>query len=107
MANILLVVIYRLVIQKRRESRPFLLGFGYFGATAMVLSLMLAWFFPDAARYPLRSMLNPIFVSMGSLDSHRPIFLAVAAAFISLPQMLLGLIGGFLFSKSGIAGWSD
>jgi hypothetical protein len=105
--NVLALVIYCLVTQKRRELRAFLSGFAYFGAAAMVCSLALSWFFPEAARYPLRSALNPMFARMGSPDSSRPIFLAAAAALVLLPQVAIALTGGLLISRFTFAGRPD
>jgi hypothetical protein len=101
MANIL--VIGGFMIMKQREPRSFLLGFEFFGAAALMFTVFLAWFFPDWIRSPFRMLLNPIFRSMGSPSSYASIFLAVVAVFLLLPQVFLGLIGGFLSRKFRLA----
>lgn len=103
MANVLAIAIDRLVVLKSRESRPFWLGIVYFGAAALVVSTILAWYVPEAVRYPIKALVYPIFVRLGSPEGLSPLFVAVPAAFVQLPQMLLGLIGGLAFRRFGVA----
>jgi hypothetical protein len=95
MASILALAIPKLL--RRRE--PFAAGFWYFGVAAMLCMLAVGKLYPDAARYPLRATLNPLFQQMGSHNSHRPFFLGAAAAFLLLPQLLIAVLGGLTLSR--------
>jgi hypothetical protein len=103
MANILGIAMYRLVVPRRPESRPFWLGFACFGGAALIASSLLAWYFPQAVSYPVRATLYPIFVRLGSSDSLLPVFLAVAAALTLLPHVLIAIVGGLAVRRFGMA----
>ena len=99
MSNILAIVIYRLVHRKEHQSRPFWLGFAYFGGTAVLASSVLAWYAPNTAGYPIRATLYPVFVGMGSPDSLRPVFLILAGVFLLVPHLIVATAGGLAFQR--------
>jgi hypothetical protein len=100
MSNILAIMIYHLVHRKEHQSRPFRLGFAYFGGTAVLASSLLAWYAPDTAGYPIRATLYPVFVGMGSPDSLRPVFVILAGVFLLVPHHIVAMAGGLAFQRS-------
>jgi hypothetical protein len=107
MANVLAV---GLVIGYRcRGSRPFLLGFEAFGATALALYIagansltvdneVFVWpyvaSYIDLVIYPLRKTFG-----QGWTTVHTLIEYSIMAAWLSLPQVAFALVGGFLSCK--------
>jgi hypothetical protein len=81
MASILALSIPKLL----KRPKPFATGFWYFGVAAMLCIVAAGKLYPEAARYPLRAMLNPLFQQLGSNDSYRPFFLGAAALFPRVP----------------------
>jgi hypothetical protein len=99
MANVLTVGIF--IGQRRRASRPFLLGFEAFGAAALVLYLALVGFLAEESVMPyLYLVLRPLKRTIGL---HIPVFYAITAVMLSLPQLAFALIGGVLSRRFGIA----
>jgi hypothetical protein len=99
MANAL--VVGTLVAQQRPGSRPFLLGFGAFGAMALALFVALASFDQDSNRL-INSYLAPLFVPMDKVvGQDRPLVYiplagSVIVVMLAWPQVAFALIGGFL-----------
>jgi hypothetical protein len=102
MANVLAIGI--LVGQRRLRSRPFLLGFEVFGATALASFLAYATltiFFPGGYG-PLNWYLAPIFVSLEKVIGQGWPFVSglvelfVYVFMLGWPQVAFALIGGFL-----------
>jgi hypothetical protein len=105
MANVLFIT--RLLVRGRPGSRPFLLGLEVFGATALVLFVLLSAFSPgpvlgsylgpmvNAVRYSLEPFGTVVCIS---------ILCTAAAAMLVLPQLAFALAGGLLFRrfKAGI-----
>jgi hypothetical protein len=97
MANVLVVGL--LIAHQRRRSRPFLLGFEVFGATALAVYIALASGFREEAVIPyLNPFINPL---ENILKGHAPIvfipiMISVAVVVLSLPQVVFALIGGLL-----------
>jgi hypothetical protein len=105
MANVLAVAI--LIGHRRRECRPFLLGFEAFGATALVLYLayIAIWWLYDY-QWPVRPwvfmVLNPLRKTVGYLEPpvlNSIFYKSVVVGLVGLPQMAFALIGGFLSGK--------
>jgi hypothetical protein len=101
MASILAIVASRAGFLRACRSSPFIMGFGCLAVAALSLTLALGWFYPDAARYPINSWLKPIYAAMGSPESLRPVFLGVAAVSLLIPQLFLGVLGGFVLRRFG------
>jgi hypothetical protein len=99
MANVLTVGL--LIGRRRRGGRPFLLGFEAFGAAALVLYLALVSFFAEGSVMPyLYLVLKPLAQTIGL---HIPVFYAITAVMLGLPQLAFALIGGILSRRFGIA----
>jgi hypothetical protein len=105
MVNILAVGI--VIGHRRREYRPFLLGFEAFGAAALVLYLayIAVWLFTDY-QWPVRPfvvmVLNPLRKLVGYFESpalNAIFYRSVVAVLMSLPQVAFAVIGGFLSRK--------
>ncbi len=99
MANVLVVGL--LIAQQRPRSRPFLLGFEFFGAIALASYIALALLFPGPSG-PIRPyvaiVLDPIVAPMGltrTLSSVLIIWLVVLFM-LGWPQLAFALLGGFL-----------
>jgi hypothetical protein len=95
-ANLLAVGLF--IGQKRRGSRPFLLGFKAVGVMALALYVALAVFSPQTVIPYLELSLEPIRSTIG-LD--RTIVLnatiySVVVVMLGWPQVAFALIGGFL-----------
>jgi hypothetical protein len=99
MANILGIAAYRLATLEEPESRPFWRGFLGVGAAAVVASSLVAWFAPDVVAYPVRAVLYPVFVGMGSPEILRPIFLVVTGGLMLGPHLLLAIGGGLALRR--------
>ena len=96
MANVLAVGL--LIGQRRRGSRPFLLGFESFGAMALALYLVLAAFAPHRVIDYLELLLDPIRRTIG-LDRTVALIATiypVGVVILGLPQLAFALIGGLL-----------
>jgi hypothetical protein len=96
MANVLAVGL--LIGQRRRGSRPFLLGFEAFGAMALALYVVLAGFSPIRVVDYLELLLDPIRTTIG-LDRTVALIatiIPVSVAMLGLPQLAFALIGGLL-----------
>jgi hypothetical protein len=101
MANVLTVGL--LIGRRRGGGRPFLLGFEAFGAAALMLDLALVGFFAEGSVMPyLYLVLKPLARTIGL---HVPVFYAIAAVMLGLPQLAFALIGGILSRRFGIADW--
>jgi hypothetical protein len=100
MANILAIGL--LIGHRRRGSRPFLLGFEVFGATALALYVALVSCFCEEAMMPyLHIFLDPLEKILGQ---HPFVVLvatlcSVAVVMLVLPQVAFALIGGLLSRK--------
>jgi hypothetical protein len=96
MANVLAVGL--LIGQRRRSSRPFLLGFEVFGAVALALYVDLAGFSPHRVIDYLELLLDPIRRTIG-LDRTVALIATiypVGLVMLGLPQLAFALVGGFL-----------
>jgi hypothetical protein len=102
MANVLAVGL--VIGHRRRECRPFLLGFEAFGAAALALYLayLAVWWFYDY-QWPVRPwvfmVLNPLRKIVGYLEPpalNAIFYKSVVVALVGLPQVAFALIGGFL-----------
>ena len=98
-ANVLPVIL--LIGQRRRESRPFRLGFVSFGSTALALFVAMTCFFPLEMAILFTPLLGYVVKTIGS---GRPLLSVAAQALalvvvIVLPQVVFALIGGFLSRK--------
>ena len=96
MANVLAVGL--LIGQRRRGSRPFLLGFEAFGAMALAVYVVLAGFSPHRVIDYLELLLDPIRRTIG-LDRTVALIATiypVGVVMLGLPQLAFALIGGFL-----------
>ena len=101
MANVLAVGI--LIGQWRPESRPFLLGFEAFGATALALfvAVAVASLFLDNYRLII-SYLTPVIERIeNSIGPNRPfVFIPIGlfamVVMLDWPQLAFALLGGFL-----------
>jgi hypothetical protein len=97
MANAL--VVGTLVAQQRPGSRPFLLGFGAFGAMALALFAALASFDQDTNRL-INSYLAPLLVPMDKVQDrplvYIPLVCSIVVVMLAWPQVAFALIGGFL-----------
>ena len=103
MANVLPVIL--LTGQRRRENRPFRLGFVSFGAMALALFVAVTWFFPHEMAILFSPLLGYVIKIIGS---GRPLLSDAAQALalvvtVGLPQVVFALIGGFLSRKFMIA----
>jgi hypothetical protein len=106
MANILAIVI--LIAKRRRRSQPFLWGFETFGLVAVSLCFLLfcvLWICScqdEIGFFIIVRLLGPWLLAM-SVDPNRetygPILFASFAVFITVPQLVFGLIGGLLSRK--------
>lgn len=90
----------------RRRSRPFLLGFEAFGATALALYIVAASCVTyEGLRPYLDLVLDPLRKSFG--PSPTIVYAAVVyltfAVILVLPQMAFALMGGLLFGRFGTA----
>jgi hypothetical protein len=99
MANILAVGL--LTGLRRRNNRPFLLGFEVFGATALALYIAAVSLFPEELVSPafdlVRERLIPLLWSWPSLSLVVLVVLCFTMmAILLLPQLAFALIGGFL-----------
>jgi hypothetical protein len=100
MANILAVGL--LIGHRRRGSRPFLLGFEVFGATALALYVAsVSSFGEEVVIAYLRLLLDPLEKILGRypLGVLVATLCSVAVVMLSLPQVAFALIGGFLSRK--------
>jgi hypothetical protein len=59
----------------------------------------LAWYAPDAAGYPIRATLYPVFFGTGSPDRLRPVFLILAGVFFLVPHLIVATAGGVAFQR--------
>ncbi len=100
MANVL--VVGSLVAQQRPGSRPFLLGFGVFGAMALALFVALVSFVQDSERlissYLALLVVLPMdkFVGSDRYFAYLPLACSVVVVMLTWPQVAFALIGGFL-----------
>jgi hypothetical protein len=99
MANVLVVGL--LIAQQRPRSRPFLLGFEFFGAIALASYIALALSFPGPSG-PIRPyvaiVLDPIVGLMGLTSTPTSVLIIWLAVLFMLgwPQLAFALLGGFL-----------
>ncbi len=96
MANIL--VVGMLIAHQRPRSRPFLLGFEVFGATALAIYVAIVSGFREQALFPyLNLVIDPLEKTLRWLGPiGDPILSSVGYLMLSLPQIAWALIGGFL-----------
>jgi hypothetical protein len=99
MANVLIVG--TLVAQQRPGSRPFLLGFGVFGAMTLALFVALVSFVQDSERLIssyLALLVLPMdkFVGSDQFFAYIPLACSVVVVMLTWPQVAFALIGGFL-----------
>jgi hypothetical protein len=96
MANILAVGL----IHRGSASRPFLLGFVVFGATALAFYIAVASLYPDGF---LGSYLGIFLSWLPYPDSNPPwslgLVLIASVVVLVLPQIVFALLGGVLFRK--------
>jgi hypothetical protein len=97
MVNVLVVGL--LIARHRPRSRVFLLGFEIFGATALALYVVLVSESHEEALLPyLNLVINPLEKTLRRLGPIVvfPLVYSVAVLMLSLPQVALALLGGFL-----------
>jgi hypothetical protein len=109
MLNILGVGI--LIGLRHRGSRPFLLGFEVCGAVALALYVALAILFTDSLVRPyLFLVLNPLRRAIRQTGPSVIIpilYITIAVVWLSLPQLVFGLVGGLLARTFRVAGGPD
>src|SRR5437667_5701205 len=91
---------------RRRTSRPFLLGFELFGATALASYSIVASLFAMEVVIPyLHSVTQPLSDSFGRPHSLAQLLVlySIATVMLGLPQLVIALAGGLLFRKFRIA----
>jgi hypothetical protein len=102
MANVLMVGL--LIAQQRPRSRPFFVGFEFFGAIALASFIALALLFPGPSG-PIRpyvaTLLDPIEAVLGQPFSLLSLLIiwTVIVVMLGWPQVAFALIGGFLSRK--------
>jgi hypothetical protein len=99
MGNILAV---GLLGHRGRRSRPFLLGFEAFGATALALYIAAASGVTyEGLRPYLDLVLDPLRKSFGPSPTlaYSAVVYLIFAAILGLPQMAFALIGGLIFRR--------
>jgi hypothetical protein len=105
MANALVVGL--LIARRRPRSRPFLLGFAVFGGTALALYVALVIGFEQDVLIPyLNLFMNPLENALGGWNGpiiFVPIVYSVAVLVLTLPQVALALLGGFLSRRFKIS----
>jgi hypothetical protein len=95
---------------RRRTSRPFLLGFELFGATALASYSIVASLFAMEVVIPyLHSVTQPLSDSFGRPYSLAQLLVlcSIVTVMLGLPQLVIALAGGLLFRKFRIAERSD
>lgn len=96
MANILAAVLLTPDRSERDPYRPWVVGFEVVGWTALLLYAACAYAHPDVLRESVVQSLK----SLRSLGN--PAFLAAVVAVLSVPQLGLALLGGWLNQRYGI-----
>ena len=89
----------------RRRSRPYLLGFESFGAIASVLYVLLVIFCPNEIIRPYtRLFIDPLQEVIGTDLSLSFVLITytVLVLVLTLPQVAVALVGGFLCRRSKI-----
>jgi hypothetical protein len=90
---------------RSRTSRPFLLGFELFGATALASYSIVASLFAMEVVVPyLRSVTQPLSDSFGRRPHSTAQLVALysfATVMLGLPQLVIALVGGLLFHAYG------
>lgn len=99
MANVLPVIM--LIGERRRENRPFRLGFVSFGAMALAVFVAVTWFLPHEMAILFTPLLDYVVKTIGS---GRPLLSVAVQALalvvtVGLPQVVFALIGGFVSRK--------
>jgi hypothetical protein len=98
MGNILVVGL--LIVHRRRRSRPFLSGFGAFGAMAMAIYIVGVSCSTEMGLRPyLELVFYPLRKSFGQSTHFYLIACSVFVLMFVLPQVAFALIGGFLFRR--------
>jgi len=93
-----------LIAHRRRRSRRFLLGFEFFGLTALVLYIAMAILFTDElgqtylelASKPVRATI----ARTGWTNPRLVIAYVILSVWATLPQVAFALLGGFLFREA-------
>lgn len=96
MANILAAVLLTLDRSERDVYRPWMVGFEVVGWTALLLYASCAYTHPEVLRESVVQTLK----SLRSLG--HPTFLTAVVAVLSVPQLGLALVGGWLNQRYGI-----
>ena len=89
---------------RRGQCPPSLVGFEVFGVLGLLLYLTCAVWFPEWIGRYLDITLSPLAGHFNNFDNEASdsVILLLFPPFLLLPQILLALLGGWLFNKLGI-----